>query len=323
MSTDMLLQSEGVIVEKTYPNLVVVIPAYNEARYIGSVVLQAREYTSTVIVVDDGSTDATREIARAAGAIVESHGDNRGKGAALETGFRLANEYDPDVVVTIDADGQHVVSDIPTVIKPILNDEADIVIGSRYLDDTSEVPQHRVLGHRVFNLMTRLASGVDSTDSQSGFRAFSPRALMAMSFHSRSFSVESEMQFMVREHDLRLVEVPITIHYHDKPKRPVWQHGLIVLNGLLQLVGQYRPLLFFGIPSFSIISLGVAMGSYVVYIFSRSQQLAMGYAMIAVLLIVIGVSGLFTGIILHSVRGMVLRALHLNEDAFDPREELR
>jgi len=310
MSATVFLQPETVII-KTQPNLVVVIPAYNEARYIGSVVLQALEYAYTVIVVDDGSTDATREIAQAAGAIVESHGDNRGKGAALETGFRKALDYQPDVVVTIDADGQHVVSDIPQVIRPILEDEADIVIGSRYLNDASDVPQHRVLGHWVFNLVTRLASGVPSTDSQSGFRAFSPRALMVMSFHSRSFSVESEMQFMVREHDLRLVEVPITIHYHDKPKRPVWQHGLIVLNGLLQLVGQYRPLLFFGVPSLLVLLFGLALGIMVVRIYTTSQQLAIGYALITVLMIFLGTTGLFTGIILHSVRGLIMDGSYL------------
>lgn len=285
---------------------VAVIPAYNEERFIGSVVIKACKYADAVIVVDDGSTDATAEIARLAGATVIQHEQNAGKGAALSTGLRKARELNPAVVVLLDADYQHRPREIGKVTAPVLAGLADIVIGSRYLGNGSNTPTHRVWGHRVFNLMTNGASGVAVSDSQSGFRAFSPAALEAVAFHSNGFSVESEMQFIAKAQGLRMAEVPITITYSDKPKRPVLAHGMLVLNGLLRTVGQYRPLLFFGVTGLLITLLSLALGGYVVAVYQQTKTLAVGYSMITVLLAMIGILTFFTGIILHSVRGLVL-----------------
>ncbi len=223
----------------SHPDLVVIIPAYDEARCIGSIVLQSRRFTSQVIVVDDGSTDDTAQIARSAGATLVCHERNQGKCAALNSGFRAARQFDPQVVVCLDGDGQHLPDEIDLLIEPILSRQADIVVGSRYMGTSNHVPLHRVWGHWVFNLLTRYGSGVESSDSQSGFRAFSPRAIQAISFCSHDFSVESEMQFLAQEHDLRVFEVPITIRYPDPPKRSVIVHGMRVLSGVLRLVGQY------------------------------------------------------------------------------------
>jgi glycosyltransferase involved in cell wall biosynthesis len=286
-------------------NIVAIIPAYNEERFIGSVVLKTLRYTPNVIVVDDGSSDATAQIAEAAGAMVVRHSTNHGKGAALMTAFQATRELRPDVVVMLDADGQHLPEEITKVIQPVLDGQADITIGSRYLEHTSEVPRLRSMGHWAFNLLTRLSSGEKASDSQSGYRAFSPRALECLDFSSKGFSVESEMQFQAHQNGLKLVEVPITIQYLDKPKRPVLSHGLSVLNGVLRLTGQYRPLLFFGLPGMLALLGGLGMGVVVVNIYSRIQQLAVGYAMISVLLTVTGMLGLATGIILHSVRGLL------------------
>lgn len=286
-----------------------IIPAYNESRFIGSVVLQARQFSETVVVVDDGSTDDTARIAEAAGAIVLRHPHNQGKGAALNTGFCYAREMDPDAVITLDADGQHLPQQILAVVAPVLDDKADVVVGSRYLEHTSDVPKHRIVGHQVFNRITEQLSGTHLTDSQSGFRAFSRKALESVSFQSNGFSVESEMQFWVRDQDLRLVEVPITIRYTDKPKRPVIKHGMMVLTGILRLVGQYRPLLFLGVPGTIMLVAGLFWGLRVVDIYRTSQILATGYALISVLLAILGSLALFTGIILHSVRGLLVEVL--------------
>jgi glycosyltransferase involved in cell wall biosynthesis len=291
----------------------VIIPAYNEERFIGSVVLKAAKYADMVLVVDDGSSDGTAEVAEAAGAVVVRHALNQGKGVALNTGFRKAREFDPDVVITIDADGQHIPEEIALVTAPVLADQADIVVGSRYLQKKNSVPAHRVWGHVAFNLMTNWVSGVVITDSQSGFRAFSRRALAAISFNSDGFSVESEMQLLAHEHDLRVKEIPITIYYHDRPKRLVVAHGLLVLSGLLRLVGQYRPLLFFGVPGLVLLLAGLGWGVWVVDIYRRAQTLAIGYALVSGLLSTIGALALFAGIILHSVRGLLL-------DLVRPRE---
>jgi glycosyltransferase involved in cell wall biosynthesis len=286
--------------------IIAVIPAYNEERFIGSIVLKAHRYADTIIVVDDGSTDATAHIAEAAGAIVIRHEQNKGKGVALNTGFRRARELNPDVVISLDADGQHVPEEMTIVAAPVLGGQADIAVGSRYLEKKSNVPLHRIWGHVVFNFMTNRVAGVALTDSQSGFRAFSPHAINALSFHSNGFAVESEMQFLAQEHKLRVTEVPITIHYHDPPKRSVIAHGLIVLNGILRLVGQYRPLLFFTVPGIILLVVGLIWGIWVVNIYRRLQILAVGYALISVFFSLVGVLALFTGVILHSMRGLLL-----------------
>jgi glycosyltransferase involved in cell wall biosynthesis len=287
-------------------NIVIVIPAYNEERFIGSVVLKARKYSRHVIVVDDGSLDATAELAAIAGAQVIRHSANRGKGTTLNTALQAARLHAPDVVVMLDADGQHSLEELMRVVEPVVSGEADLVIGSRYIGDSSQIPRSRIWGHWVFNWLTRLASGVPASDSQSGYRAFAPGVLPIISFQSRGFSVESEMQFIVNQYGLRLVEVPVTIQYQDKPKRNVYSHGMLVLNGVVRLAGQYRPLLFFGVPGIILLAAGLVWGWVVVDIYTRKLQLAVGYAMISVLLTILGSLLLSTGFILHSVRGLLM-----------------
>lgn len=289
--------------------IAVIVPAYNEERFIGSVVLKTLKYADIVLVVDDGSTDGTADIAAAAGAEVIRHSHNMGKGAALNTGFSWARTQDVDVVVTIDADGQHFPEDLPAVIQPILANQADIVVGSRYLQVDWDVPRHRVLGHHVFNAVTNQLSGVKVTDSQSGFRAFSCRALMTISFASEGFAVESEMQFLAREHDLRMREVPVTIKYLDKPKRPVISHGLMVLNGILRLMGQHRPLLYFGAPGVLLQLVGLFGFIQVADIYYATQTMPVPVTLISGLALLLGTLAFFTGLILHSMRGLLLNIL--------------
>ncbi len=293
---------------------IAVIPAYNEARLLGSVVLKARRIFDQVIVVDDGSTDDTALIAEAAGAILVQHTTNQGKGVAIATGLRAAQQLQPAVVVLLDGDGQHRPEESPAVIAPILAGEADIVIGSRYIEQTSTVPIHRVWAHRVFNLITSQTSGIPVTDSQSGFRAFAPVALAALNFSAQGFAVESEMQYLAHDHHLRVLEVPITILYDDPPKRHAVVHGWHVLNGLLRLIGQYRPLLFFGVPGLVVLMIGLIWGLIVVRIYTRTLELAIGYALISAILVIVGTLSLFTGIMLHSVRAMILDATRRDRD---------
>lgn len=289
------------------PSVIAIIPAFNEARYIGSVVLKTRDFADAVIVVDDGSADGTAEIAERAGARVIRHGRNRGKGMSLNTAFELIRkEYRPLAIVTLDADWQHSPEDIPRVVAPILNQEADLVIGSRYLQKTSDVPFQRVVGHWGFNMLVNTVSGTRITDSQSGFRAFSPRTLDGITFRSSSFSVESEMQFWAADNDLRVTEVPITIRYIDAPKRSVIRHGFNVLNGILRLVAQLRPLLFFSLPGVVLLTIGVMLGLAVTYHYTETLELAVGTALFSLLLCFVGTMSLFTGIILNTVRTTML-----------------
>lgn len=288
-------------------SVIVIIPAFNEARFIGSVILRTLDFADEIIVVDDGSRDGTADIAERAGARVIRLGHNRGKGMALNAGFDLVRrEYRPLAVVTLDADWQHAPEDVPTVAGPILNDNADLVIGSRYLQKASDVPFKRVVGHWGFNMLVNTVSGTRITDSQSGYRAFSPRAIETISFRSSNFSVESEMQFWAADYELRVMEVPITIRYQDKPKRSVVGHGLTVLNGILRLVAQTRPLLFFSLPGVVLLALGILVGVIITINYSQKQELAVGTALFSLLLCFVGTLALFTGVILNTVRSTML-----------------
>lgn len=288
-------------------SVVAVIPAYNEARFIGSVVLLTREYVDEVIVVDDGSTDNTGAIARKAGAIVVTHEVNRGKGEALNTGFQKAHELLlPTAVVTLDGDWQHLPEELPLVVDPILKGQADVVIGSRYLKHTSKVPFQRILGHAGFTRAINLLSGTRVTDSQSGFRAFSLEAVRQIKFTSRGFSVESEMQFVASDRALRVVEVPITIRYLDHPKRSLLRHGFKVLSGILRLIGQHRPLLFFTLTSIISLTLAAVMILLEVEQYRGDHTFDVIIGILALIFLINGSIALFTGIILHTMRGFVL-----------------
>lgn len=284
----------------------VLIPAYNEVRYIGTVVLQALKYADLVIVIDDGSTDGTAEAAKDAGAVVIRHPENRGKGAALNSGFRCARELFPRVVVTLDGDGQHHPDEICRLLIPIRSGEADIVIGSRYLEDEKTIPPIRIWGHQLFTWATNWLSGIVVTDSQSGFRAFSPAAVEVSEFSSAGFSVESEMQFLAREYKLKVVEVPISADYRDEPKRSVFTHGLMVLHGVLNLVSLYRPSLYFGIVSSLALLTGTSFVLIVINWLLETGQLAISHTSLRVLLYVIGVILITTGILLNSIRAILM-----------------
>lgn len=286
--------------------IVALIPAYNEERFIGSMVLAVREYVDEVLVVDDGSRDRTTAIARRAGAVVVRHQANQGKAGAVNTGFAYLRQLTPAAVVMLDGDGQHCAHDIPTVLAPVLDGTADVVVGSRYMAVHSDIPVYRQVGQHGLNLMTNVTSGVSLSDTQSGFRAFSPSAIAQLSFSQSGFSIESEMQFQVRDHKLRVAEVPIKVFYAEPAKRNPVAHGLQVLNGILQLVGQSRPLLFFSTAGSTILFAGVVLGASIIEIYARTNTLAIGYGLLTVILCIVGVLLLFAGVLLHSTRGMIL-----------------
>lgn len=309
------MNGNGIIPSVTFTKVVALIPAYNEAGHIRDVVRQARQYADVVLVVDDGSRDATAEKAQAAGAIVVRHERNQGKGQALNTGFQKAHEFSPRVVVTLDGDGQHLPEELLAVATPVCQNKADIVVGSRYLEMRSDVPAHRVWGHVAFNLLTSFCSGVYVTDSQSGFRAFSLRALEAMTFQSQGFSVESEMQFLARDHQLKMSEVPITVRYEDKPKRNVFVHGWMVLEGILKLVRQHRPLLYFSVPGLAILALALLWSLGVAAIHPQTQNLTVDSTLIGVLLTSVGTLSSLNGLARQSARSLLLRTSYHHQPA--------
>lgn len=294
--------------------VIAAIPAHNEARFIGSVVLGALRHVDTVLVVDDGSTDETADIAEAAGAEVIRHRRNGGKGAAVNTAFQEARRRGALALILIDGDGQHRASDIAPLLRPVLDDEADVAIGSRFLEIKSAIPAYRKVGQHALTAATNLGSGVRVTDSQSGFRAFSRTAIDALNFRGSGFSVESEMQFLIREHGLRPAEVPIGVVYEEPAKRNPVGHGMSVIHGIIRLISQGRPLLFFGGAGVGLLALGLLLGTHVVRVYEQTTMLAVGYAMITVLLTIIGVLALFVGLMLNAMQAIFLEVRRASRD---------
>ncbi len=272
----------------------VIIPAYNEEISIASMVLLSSENADEVIVIDDGSSDKTAFVSRLAGATVLSHKRNMGKGVALKTGFEYASDY--DVIVTIDGDGQHDPSQIPRLVEPILNDEADFVNGSRYLNgDDNDTPRYRRVGQKVLDKSTNIAAKTDLTDTQSGFRAFSKKTFGYFNFDPEGYGIESDMIVEAANANMRMAEVEISVRYDlsTTGNNPVL-HGVSVLLRILELMRFNRPLYYFGVTGVIVIFLGLLIYLLISHsiFYTNIYYIAVGY-----LVIILGVILVLSGII--------------------------
>lgn len=294
--------------EATLPQKVaVILPAYNEEISIGSIVLLSRFYTNDIIVVDDGSSDKTAEIARQVGAEVIVHKINRGKGRALKTGFAAAINQGADIIVTMDSDGQHNPSDIPKLIEPILKGEADMVNGSRYLNGLDiNTPIYRRIGQIILDKFTNLNSGLKITDSQSGFRAFAASTQGIFRFNAEGMAIESEMLADAAKWGIRLKEVGIGVRYDvdGSTINPI-KHGVQVLIRILREIEFNKPLYFFTLPGTVLGLIGLLMGTYFLQTFQMGTGLQFGPTMLMVLFVVVGVFMSLTGILLHSISSLL------------------
>jgi len=196
------------------------IPCLNTASHIVQVVASTLPFVDEVVVVDDGSTDNTGELARQAGATVLTHPRNMGVGAALRTLFEYASAHDAAVLVTLDGDGQHYPEDIPGLVQPVLEGRASMVLGSRFLPvsyprPVVNMPRYRAFGIRVITFLFNVASGCRVTDSQCGLRAYDARALRELTPIARGFEWSVELPVRARAKGLRMVEVPVGVLYHS------------------------------------------------------------------------------------------------------------
>ena len=195
----------------------VIVPAYNEEKTIAKVILDLLDMRFEIVVVDDGSTDDTYNIVsniineKKKGTLCK-HLLNRGLGGALRTGIEATLIEDPDVIVTFDADGQHDSQDILNVSKPIIDDEADVVVGKRNFE---EMPSSKKFGNEIMNIITLIFYGIKVNDSQSGLRAFNRKAAETIIINARDYGVSSEIIGEIKRHNLRLKEVPIKTIYTD------------------------------------------------------------------------------------------------------------
>ncbi len=224
-------------IKQTKPKIVAAIPCLNEGQFIGDIVTRSRKYVDTVIVIDDGSTDNTSEVAKGAGAEVIRHERSRGAGAATKAAFEVAKTYNADILVTLDGDGQHNPDEIPRVLAPILDNEVDLVIGSRFLPaNLIEIPRYRKFGIDVITWLYNLGSKKKVSDSQSCFRAHSRRLLEAMKITENGFGFSVEVLIQARGKDFVIREVPVSCIYHSQGSslNPI-AHGLGVAWKVVKL----------------------------------------------------------------------------------------
>ena len=216
--------------------VVAVIPCLNEEQFIGDIVAKALKHVDKVFVIDDGSTDHTADVARRAGADVIRHEKRCGAGAATRTGFMAALKAGADIVVTLDGDGQHNASEIPCVIKPLLDGEADLVIGSRFVNPSTNMPPYRKFGIDIITWVYNLGSKVKISDSQSGFRAHSGKLLETTHITHNDFGFSIEILVQARKHGFTIREIPISCLYHAQGSTadPV-SHGLSVALSVVWL----------------------------------------------------------------------------------------
>jgi len=219
-----------------------IIPAYNEANNIGRVIAEVLPLVDKVVVVDDASTDNTVEVAKQAGAQVLKHFINRGQGASLRTGTHYALSVGADIIIHFDADGQFLSSDLPTLLKPLKNNEADIVFGSRFLQTSpkplgegglsiNNIPKtKRYLIMPLAHLVNRVFFGIKLTDPQSGLRAFTAVAGTKLNWREDRMAHCSEILALAHQNHLRIKEVPMTVIYHHFGQR--FSGGFKILKDL-------------------------------------------------------------------------------------------
>ena len=240
--------------------IVACIPAFNEEQNLASVVTKVSKFADKIIVCDDGSTDMTREIAVKLGCDLVVHSRRLGKGVALKDLFEKALDLEGDIIVTIDGDGQNNPDDIPALINPIFQGEVDIVVGSRFLDKSNDIPFHRVIGNNVFTSFTRLLSSEnfkDLSDSQSGFRAYSRKVLEFVKIQTKGMGVDSEIIISASDSSFKITEIPIVLHKDGRVDSQ--KHLNTISDGIstLKFFLIFCPRILYFIPSLLIALLGV------------------------------------------------------------------
>jgi len=286
--------------------IVIGIPAFNEEKNIAAILIKLKKISQHIIVCDDGSNDLTSKIAEGLGAIVIRHEKNLGYGAAIKTIFLKAQEINADVLITFDADGQHRIEDIEKVIEPIKSNMADVVIGSRFLNNNQDIPKYRKVGIKAITELTNIVSGTKITDSQSGFRAYNKKILENIKPTESGMGISTEILIKTQKAGFRILEVPITISYEGETSthNPV-SHGSSVIFSTLKYVAIERPLTFYGIPGVIFLFIGLAFGIWAVQIFSEQGQLITNIALVGVSGVILGTVMIITGTILYSIVNVV------------------
>lgn len=287
-----------------YPiKVLAAMPAYNEEQFIAKTILGAQKYVDRVLVVDDGSTDATAEIAEKLDAIVVRHEKNAGYGAALRTIFNKAKELHTDALVILDSDGQHDPNDILLLLDRLEKGDVDVVIGSRFVQGTQQyIPRYRIFGMKVLNIVTKVAGGnTDNTDSQSGYRIYGKRAIDTIRISGNGMSAGSEILIQVAENNLKTADLPINVRYdvgETSTQNPV-SHGLSVVYNLVWLIGYRRPLPSFGIPGIILLVIGLISASAAFSEYYITTKFPFILSMVSAVFLIMGLLLLIGALILN------------------------
>ena len=283
------------------------IPAFNEEKNIAAIITKLSDITDTIIVCNDGSSDLTSDIAEKMGAFVINHEKNLGYGAAIRSIFLKAKELDGDILVTFDADGQHRIEDVEKVTKPIIDQEVDLVIGSRFLDESEkEVPQYRKVGINVITKITNASIKKQLTDSQSGFRAYSKKVLAELNPSELGMGISTEILIKASSKNFRITEVPIKILYagDTSTHNPV-SHGSSVILSTIKYTSIEHPLKFYGIPSMILFIIGISFTYLSAEYYAEIGRLNTNLTIIAAGTVLIAVVLLITSISLYSLVSVV------------------
>ena len=282
------------------------IPAFNEEENIAKIITNLKKVTDSIIVCDDGSSDMTSEIAEGLGATVIKHEKNKGYGAAINSIFKKCNEDNVDVLVTFDADGQHRVEDLEPLLKPIIDNQSDIVIGSRFLDEKSDIPNYRKVGIKIITQVTNASIKQKLTDSQSGLRAYNKKVLQSINPSDTGMGISTEILIKASSGGFKITEVPIKILYggNTSTHNPV-SHGTSVLISTIKFTSIEHPLKFYGIPSVIFLIIGSVFTYFTVTFYAEIGRLNPNLALLAMGTILIGIVLLISAILLFSLVSVV------------------
>jgi len=287
-------------------NFAIGIPAYNEEKSIAGIITKLKKKYQTIIVCDDGSSDLTGDISNELGAIVITHQKNLGYGGAIRSIFLKARELKMDALVTFDADGQHRIEDIDKVLKPIIENKADISIGSRFLKKDSKVPKYRKVGIKTITGITNISTGLKISDSQSGFRAYNKKVLQKINPSDFGMGISTEILIKSKKMDFKIIEIPIVVLYEgDTSTQNPISHGTSVIFSTMKFVSIERPLSFYGIPGIILFSIGIFFTIWTLNIFSESGKIITNVALVGIAGLILGALCLMTTVILYSMVSVV------------------
>lgn len=299
----------GIIDNKLSKKILVCIPAYNEAKNIAQIVTKCLDCATKVVVYDDGSTDGTQEIATQAGATVIRGLKNRGYGVAIRSLFQIAKDEGADAMITLDSDGQHDPEQIRIMLEPIIEEDVDIVIGSRFLtpQDSEKVPRYRSFGIKTITRLTQVASYKNITDAQSGFRAYSKNAITEINLYEQGMGVSTEILMRAKEKGLLIKEVPITIKYdvQNSSTHNPFSHGMGVLYTVMQFISLRHPLAFYSLPGIVLLIVAAFYMNNAMELYSTTKYISTNMILVSVGTAVVGVVLFATGVILYTLSALL------------------